>query len=293
MSSESAPDPAAQLREEIERLRANRQKIQDPFMRDAVDQKIAHLQKRLERLTKPKKEEEPEPEETPAEPPTPKQLQEAEGFVRQARVEKMRGNASAATDLLRRAAQAAPTAPAVLEALADDLVERRQKKEAIALYEKALKLDPKNVGLDRKRAFLVLGSSMSGMSIEEALRSDWSAGAPGSAEGMASPLAALFLTLFMPGLGHIVLGKTSAGAVILSLWAVCVLWLLLMAKSVGPLMRAFWGHGGGHVNYVLLVPIFGLIFLYVVAFSGMRMPRRSAGKLKVDHPKPPVDLPFE
>ena len=298
MSPDSAPNPADLLREEIERLRVNRQRIQDPFMRDAVDQKIAHLEKRLEALNKPKKEEATEEDEGPVEPPTPKQLQEAEAFVRQARVEKMRNNALGSTELLRKAAEAAPTAPAVLESLADDLIERRQKKEAIALYKKAIKLDPKNVGLERKHAMLILGSSAGGMSIEDALRADWGA-APGAApdEGMASPLAAIFLTLFIPGLGHIVRGKTSAGSVILGLWVFCVLWLALMAKSIDPLLHSLFGKQSGHANYVLLLPMAGIVVLYIVALGGMRIPRRTAGgargRIKVDRPTPPVNLPFE
>src|ERR1700722_569193 len=113
MNPEPPSNPADALREEIERIRVKRTQIKDPFIWDALDQKVAHLEKRLEALTKPKVEVE-EPEEV-FEPPTPKQLQEAEGFVRQARVEKMRGNAAASTDMLRKAAEAAPTAPAVLE----------------------------------------------------------------------------------------------------------------------------------------------------------------------------------
>jgi tetratricopeptide (TPR) repeat protein len=292
MNPETPSNPAEALQAEIARIRSKRETIKDPFIRDALDQKIAHLEHRLEVLNRPKVETE-EPEEQ-FEPPTPKQLQDAEGFVRQARVQKMRGNAAASTELLRKAVEAAPTAPAVLEALADDLLERKQRKEALPLYKKALKLEPRNVGLERKYAMLVLGSSAQSISFDDAMRADWrETPFASNTDNVASPLAATILTVFLPGSGHIVLGKTATGAMILGTWAACCLWIALMAKDFAALAAKLVGKNGGHVNYLVLVPLVIIAIVYIGAVSSLRSPKKAAAGGRPGRPTPPVNLPFD
>ena len=67
----------------------------------------------------------------------------------------MRNQTQEAMALMNQAAQAAPTAPAVLEALGDAFVERKVWKEARDAYQKALSVDPKNARLEKKYAEVV------------------------------------------------------------------------------------------------------------------------------------------
>jgi tetratricopeptide (TPR) repeat protein len=290
MNPESVSTPAEQLQSELDRIRAKRAAATDTDLFEALDWKIGQLEQRLAALEKPAEEPEPEVEMVP---PTPQELLAADALIRQARVEKMRGNASASTDLLRKAAEAAPTAPAVLEALADDLVERRQKKEAMPIYKKAVALDPKNVGLERKYAMLVLGSA-GVLSFEEAMRADWSDSPFLSAnDHVASAGAATILTVFLPGLGHIVLGKTVTGVMILSAWVASFLWLTLMKKDLYDLLAKVSGHSTASVNYVVIMPILLLAIIFIGAINSLRTPKRSAGRTKAGRPTPPVNLPFD
>jgi len=50
-------------------------------------------------------------------PPTKEQIEQAEKLIRQSMLEKRRGNAVGATDLLKKAVDAAPGSSVVLEAL--------------------------------------------------------------------------------------------------------------------------------------------------------------------------------
>src|SRR5258708_7712946 len=131
MNPEPDASPTAALQAEIDRVRQKRDELQDTDLREALDMKLAQLEAKLAAM--PQLEASPEPE-APLEPPTPAQLEQADVLIRQARVEKMRGNKSASTDILRQAVEAAPTAPSVLEALGDDLLERGQKREAREVY---------------------------------------------------------------------------------------------------------------------------------------------------------------
>ncbi len=290
MNPESASTPAEELQAEIARLREKLSNVKDTDMYEALEWKIGRLVEQLAALSQP--EPEPEPETTSA-PPTPQQLQAADGLVRQARVEKMRGNAKGSTDFLRQAASVAPTSPTVLEALADDLLDQRQRSEALMVYKRAVKLDPKNVGLERKYAMLVLGSTPT-LSFEDAMRADWSESPFLSTnDHVASPLAASFLTVLLPGAGHLVLGKTSTGFMILGGWGACCLWLAFMAKDFAALAAKVSGKNAGHANMVVLVPLIILAIIYIGAINSLRVPKKVAGRGKIDRPRPPVNLPFD
>jgi hypothetical protein len=289
MSSESGESPAEALRQEIERIREKQRSLEDPELRDALQLKITHLETRLASLPP----EEPVEEEDLT-PPTPQQLAEADNLIRQARVEKMRGNTGQSTVLLNKAAEAAPTAPAVLEALADDLLERKQKKEALAVYKRAVKLDPKNVGLERKYATLVLSTGPS-VTFEDAMRADWNESPFLSSEDhVASASAATLLSVLLPGLGHIILGKTVTGACILAAWVVSFLWFGIGLRGVSlsakgeahvPLSHYFSGS--------IIIPGILMSIIFIGTINSLRIPKKLGGRGKVSRPVPPMNLPFD
>src|SRR5579859_7843041 len=126
---------AADIKAEIQRLKAKQSAVDDEDIRLALQGRIDALETQLKSAAK--QEEQPESPELPK--ATPDQLTKADQLIRQARVEKMRNNSARALALMKEAAEVAPSAPAVLEAYGDDLAERRQFKEAMATYKLALK----------------------------------------------------------------------------------------------------------------------------------------------------------
>ena len=273
-------DPKA----EIARLRAKLATIRDRDIRAAIQERVDALAAQVVEM-----EVDPEPE-IPAptpEPPTPEQSERAERLVRQAMLEKQRGNQPRVTALLQEAVSVAPGAPTTLEALGDDFAERKRPKEAMDCYKRAMALDPKNVGLEKKHAMLVFSVGSMG-SLEDQMRANLgdSIFLSGS-DQVASYGSAKMLTYFVPGLGHLVLGRTAAGFGFLAVWLACVFW--------GGL-ELLHGGGGGRlrVGTGLIAPAAIALVVMLVAVASLGGDRAAArAKGKPARPKPPVDLPFD
>ena len=292
-----------ELKKELKRVRQKAQVAEDKDVRAALSLRAEQLEKEVEALEEAEAAElqsgtpsatEEEPEEELAGEPSPEQIELAERYIREARLEKSRGNKQRAIDLLRMAAEAAPGSASVLEALGDDLLERRQIREATKVYAKAKALAPNNVGLERKHAQAVLIALGAG-SIEDQLRRSFD-DTPfvDPSEVMASARAATLLTLFVPGSGHFVLGRTREGFVYFFTWLVAVFFVFLMKDDVAKLIKMAGG-AGAHPNLVVLLPMFVAVIIHIAALFGcatrMKSPQQRAKS--VDRPAPPVNLPFD
>lgn len=222
------------------------------------------------------------------EPPTPQAMAEAEKLIQQARVEKMRGNNQEVRNLLERAVQTAPGSPTVLEMVGDDFAERKQTGRALAYYRRAAKLDPKNVNLERKVAMSALGLNAAST---EAQVSSSVGNLDDSAIPMASRRAALFITLFFPGLGHLVLGQKTRGIVILAIWCALLAWTIIMGRDATRLGLMLVG-GKEQANMLVIIPISLIVVVFVGALASLKEPEELL-RIPQDRPRPPVDLPFE
>ncbi len=299
MSSEpdvdSQPDPKEQAHAELGRLREKRSATKDKDIRSALDMRIGQILGEFgEPLPLEEAAEEPqaEPEVDEAvEPPTPEQLEAAEGHIRQARVEKMRGNKVAATEQLELATKAAPGSAIILEALGDDLIERRQYRAAKETYAKAVKVDPTNVALERKYAEVVLRSANAG-SIEDQLRRGMGDSLlPTMGDTMAGNAAARWLSAFFPGAGQLVIGQTQKGATLLSIWVISFIGIVVLREDFKALLKFAVG-GRAHPNLFVMVPLLAMMVTWIVSLAGLAN-TREVSRTSVHHPKPPVDLPFE
>ncbi|MEZ0324924.1 MAG: tetratricopeptide repeat protein [Fimbriimonas sp.] len=275
------------LKAELARLRVKRSETKDKDIRAALDVRIGQIEAEIRPIEKPPEEEEIE---IPTEPPTAQQLAQAEQLVREARVEKIRGNTRGATDLLKKASEVAPGAPAVLEVLGDDLVERKQLDQAKKAYKQAWKLDPKNVGLERKYATVVVQMDAMG-SIDDQLRMNLSDSPFSEAEARASSTAAIFLSALLPGLGHVVLGR-QVGFLILGAWVLCGIWLTVMRKDLAGLL-AFATGGHTSPNLAVLLPVMLMAGIYLGTLASLKSAKKAHKRKPPDRPQPPVDLPFE
>jgi len=304
---EPTPSPdkdVKRLREELARLRLKLSQSTDKDIKAVLAMRIAQIEEELPNGGAPTPEEIAERElqepaaaeiaevlETVA-PPTPDQAREAEKLVAQARVEKMRNNAVQATALLQKAAEIAPGSATVLEALGDNLIERRQIKAALQAYQKAFRLTPKNVGLEEKLANAALSLSATG-SLEDQMRRGFSDSPFLTQNDIVArgPYAAV-LTAVFPGAGHLALGKTAQGIFTMIAWSACLVWVLIKHSDVESLAKSFAGRGSA-TNSGVLFPLAVMVLIYIGSLASLKTSNQVTTKRHVNRPEPPVNLPFE
>jgi tetratricopeptide (TPR) repeat protein len=277
---------------ELERLRAKMSKMEDEDIRLALQARIDTLETQLfAKKKKPAGKEEDSLEPPPK--PTHEQERQADQLIRQAKVEKMRNNGQQALKLMKEAAAIAPGSVAVLEALADDLIERRQYKDAMDTFKRALLADPKNIGIEKKLAQTSLRVSPMGISIDAQLRAGLSDSVFLTGEdAVASVTAARFINALVPGVGHMVLGRTWTGLTIFVLYVLSVLWAALMRNDVMGIIKMVAGRPE-HPNLLVMLPLFFAIVLWIGAQASLGSGAKSHARTKVERPTPPVDLPFD
>lgn len=223
--------------------------------------------------------------------PTPSQLSEAENLVRRSALEKRRGNKQLSTDLLRKAAEVAPGALSVQEALGDDLMERGQAKPAAEVYARALAMSPSHGGIERKYA-TAISHIQAPMSFEQAMQMG---DGPLATADAASVKAAAFFSFLIPGVGQLVLGKYVMGASYLVSWLLMIVWISLMKSDLQNFIKSM---SGRHAPYdpLVLVPLIAALGIAIAAMLTCKSVSDNTGsirKQKGHHPVPPVDLPFE
>jgi len=304
-------DPHADLRKELTRLREKRLKATDKSIISVLDMRINQIetevpelanagyaedQEKLAREAKAaaKKLEEEEIQRILSLPkPSKAEMDEAEKFIRQARLEKQRGNKQAVTEALTKATKIAPGSPLVMEAMADDLLERKQFKQAKLLLKQATTLDPKNVGLERKYAELVLRGS-GNYSIENQLRYGDDLLLSGE-DQVAGVWAARLLSAFVPGVGQMVLGRTVKGICLFLGYVVCFAVIVVWQDSFKEFLTGLYKPHAHSGNIMMVVPLLIsiAIWIYAMVDLGGQKAKTVARQHKVDRPAPPVDLPFE
>lgn len=275
LSQNAIPDPVATPKSKKDQPK---QRVELADLQALVAEKSAQIRK-AENQTEINLPENPEP-------PTPEAMATAEKLVQQARVEKMRGNSQEVRRLLEQAVQTAPGSPTVLEMVGDDFAERKQSGRALAYYRRAAKLDPKNVNLERKVALSALG-----MNAVTAEAQAMPGGPDDSAIPMASRKAALVISLFLPGLGHVVLGEKVKGGILIAIWCLSLAWVILMSGDMAKLIASFSG-GRSQANMIVVVPLFLMVAVYLGSLMSLKAPEETL-RVPADRPRPPVDLPFE
>jgi tetratricopeptide (TPR) repeat protein len=220
--------------------------------------------------------------------PTGEQLEKIEAILREAHVARIRNNRNEARRLLEEAEKIAPTAPVVLEALADEYSEAKRLREAKDLYARALAADPDNIGLQKKHANAVFQTeaAAAGMTLAMELNRK---------DAAASARASVWLSLFLPGLGQMVSGHIARGVGFLVLWLGS--WIVLYAMGFDNLLAVIGLKQMANPNNLAVIPFgtavlahLGAIFDAVVRSTG-----ESAGPAapKPSRPVPPSNLPFE
>lgn len=221
-------------------------------------------------------------------PPTQAQIDAAENYLRQARLAKSRGQGQQAMTFLQQAESVAPNAPTVLEFIGDELAEKGHFRNARETYAKALRLDPKNVRIENKYGLMVLKSS-SFATMADPL---------GGTEIVAGAKSAFMMSVFIPGLGQIVLGDYIKGAVYAGIWIACLVWVIVMRDSVSGLISSIFGHRIGekpHYSNAIFFPLIVGVLVYVTSlFDAGAKVKHHEGRITLPtRPEPPANLPFE
>jgi tetratricopeptide (TPR) repeat protein len=215
-------------------------------------------------------------EETPKQTPSPADIEKAENLLRHAHIARERGDKVKADALLKEAQEAAPDSSMVLEAVGDDLVERRQVPLALAAYKRAVDADPENTALETKYAECVL--------MAQGIVDPFERPAAGVAT-YASAKTAIFLSAIVPGLGQMVTGSVKAGVITLGVWLLCLLGILLMPGGFTNISQM-------HMGALALLSIGALAWLSgIVSLSAKA--KTAEPRVIVERPTPPVDKDYE
>lgn len=284
-----------QAREELDRLVAKLHETTDEDIRSALQLKIDSLAPFVVAEEPATDEvapapEQVEPEVVEQEPPSPEAVEAAVRLLREARVEKMRGNHVKTKALMDQALSLAGNSSVVLEAQGDALAEASRFEEARDAYERAHKLDPTNVPLERKFAEAVLKCAAMG-DIENQLRLALSDSLlPTDIDSTASIKTALCLNVLLPGAGTLVLGQTVRGGILLGSWILVMIWTAVMSEDFMKLVGYLTGKPTSPHMLVMVPLLLGLIIEVIGVVSLPKIPRE---KKAIVHPQPPADLPFE
>jgi TM2 domain-containing membrane protein YozV len=224
------------------------------------------------------------PEPDRLEPPTPEQEERAEEILRRANLTRVRGDREGASKLIEEAVAVAPGSSRVLEAQADDFVDRRQLAKARDTYKAAVAADPGNVSAERKLGETVLALQ---------LASDPASILGGvQDESYASGRAAALLSFLVPGLGQFVTGQTTKGVSFFAAWLVGVVWAILTPNGLSGIPTMF-GRAGQPPAPIVFVPLLIAMVAWVASIGDANASAKSRPARKPERPVPPVDKPFE
>lgn len=273
------------LKAEIARLKAKRDAVADADIRAALTTAVDAAEVRLATL--------PEPLAAPVVAPTTTRTRaETDMIVRNAVVAARRGEGKKATEALEDAVAGAPEHAGALEALADDLAARHKHADARDMLARAHRASPKDARLELKYGEAVLRVAGAG-TVDDQLRAALS-DRPwlDAGDGVAGGGAALWLSALLPGLGHIVLGRTVQGFAILAAWVVCGFWTLFMGRDLGDLVGLVMG-GRAQPNLLVLVPLTLMLAVWVGTVGSLSTAAKKSPANRKAPPVPPVDLPFD
>ncbi|MFY9233390.1 MAG: hypothetical protein WAO58_02920 [Fimbriimonadaceae bacterium] len=207
-------------------------------------------------------------------PLTHEQQVEIEALIKQAQLARIRKQPSLATKILKEAAEKAPGSALVLEALGDDQMERRVYNAAATSYEKALKLAPDNIALEKKHADAIYYTHAAGIGLDLA------------DDIYGSPKWRIVIAMILPGVGQMVRGAWAKGLIILGGF--------VGALIVTSIVRGLTAKGtSSDARFAFAIPLAAALAFWLWGIIDASAGGKGPPPPKLDRPKPPVDLPFE
>lgn len=229
---------------------------------------------------------EPEQEvEDEQEPLDPGALDKLDRLLQRYRLEKSRGNADIAAQYLKEAQELGGRTSLVLEILGDDALERRQMKEALEFYERAMHAEPKSISVEKKHADLVFRTRAKSAGLM--MTSEF--------ENVASARSATVLSMIVPGLGHLVTGDIGVGIAYLGTYIGAFVWVILTPNGIQGLIAMVSNRSEPALNGLVFVPLFLMVVIWFSSMIAMSTRAKMVGRRleKIERPQPPADKPFE
>lgn len=212
-------------------------------------------------------------------------LDKAENLIRQAALARRRNETGNARRLMDEAEATAPGSAVVLEALGDLLMEQSKWSGAKDKYEKALKIEPENVGIERKYGECVFHLYTAGDFLSRPQDSSFVGGK-----------AAIILSLFVPGLGQFAAEQYQRGAIMMGGWAIGWGLAWLIPDGMKGLFSALGLSGRGAqaaFNPLVLLPLGVAVIFHLWSIMDAASKAGNYRAAKIDRPTPPVDKDFE
>ncbi len=211
---------------------------------------------------------------------TPSGTAKVEQLVRDAKIAAMRGDHKQEMILVEEALALAPKSPGVWEAKGDALMASGRKGEAKEAYKNGLELAPGHNSLEAKYAELILGQVP--LVNPEMINAN-------DVGTFASGKMASLISVFMPGMGHIILGQTVKGACFMAGMVVAL--ILCFALGSIPAILSLYKNFQD-VNGLGVLTLVATIFFYVfIQFDAASVAKKLVPP-KYARPIPPVDKPF-
>lgn len=223
-------------------------------------------------------------------PDDPAKVEQAEESLRNANLANIRKDKAGAKAHYKAALELAPNTPSVLEAVADDLRERKFFKPAQMLYKRAVEIEPTNARIESKLGECAL--EVLQMSDPMAML----AGSNADPSMVVNANASVILSVLLPGLGQMVTGRVGLGIGFMIVWVSSWVWAIATPNGISGLLGGMGltlAQTGAPFNSVVLLPLAIAAFTHLVAiFEAAGRAKRYAPK-RVEKPVPPSDLPYE
>lgn len=262
---------------------------------DDLSARLQHLEEEAAKLRAQLGQQQVEPEPVPPvgevevaveEEVAPPNLAEQDAIERdlsRIRLSLQRGARDEAERQLVALEKAWPAWPPVIEMRGDILELAGRSKQAMACYRMAIDRGGRGKLLEQKHATLVL---------KLAQEADPFTFQAATSEVTANAKIATILSVFVPGLGQIVLGQIGKGVTMLVVWLSAWIWCFMIPNGFKNLLESATGRSSDFKAGILL-PLFIAIGTHLIAIFDAAVKAKSSDRRKVLRPTPPSDLPFE
>jgi hypothetical protein len=228
----------------------------------------------------------PKQEEIVPENLTPAVRESLEHGIRKLQLAKKRGDVNLIASILKELHEVAPGSSLVTEIEGDDLIERGQRALARLKYDRARKLDPKNISADRKFAETVFAMDASQITALTGNMSDL--------ERVAIAKAHLTQSFLLPGLGQIFKGEMQRGLFMMGGYIIALFWLLLIPNGLVGLLDLFGMSQKTHAafNGIVFIPLFLMAVFWIWSIADASTEVKKLGKVKITVPEKPFPTDF-
>ena len=279
------------IKAEINRLKAKISASTDKDIVDALEYKLAALEAQLVAAEKDEKQD-AILEAAVVESKLPEE--EIEKLLRFGRMQLNQKKLKELGETVSKLEANAPDHPNVLELRAEILCEKKEFQKALQLLKRARKLAPKDAHLERRLAEVAIKASYS-QNFDSMMMGELS-DSPFLSKGdiTAGATYATIYSVFFPGAGHIVIGQTGKGITMLILWLSCISYLVGTGSLQRGLVGLFARTSSGEVGMLAIGIGFIAVMIHMIAiFECAALSKRKSPGIRIEKPKPPVNLPFD